>query len=101
MIRTTEQRAPQAISELIPKLTQLTTGQPTTVELEEALLASKAITRALFEWLASRYTAQAAAKKAYGIPVETPAEAEELDRIEHSHAHPHFAPLLEPMKGTA
>lgn len=61
MTRTTEQLAPPAIAELIPKLTMLTTEQPTTAELEEALLASKAITRAIFEWLASRYSAKAAA----------------------------------------
>lgn len=84
MTRTTEQRAPEALAEIIPKLSQLTTEQPTTVELEEALLASKAITRVIFEWLACRYTAQAAARKTYGIPTETPAEAEKLDRIERA-----------------
>lgn len=85
MTRTTEQSAPEALAKLIPQLTQLTTDQPTTVELEEALLASKAITRAIFEWLASRYTGQAAARRAYGaITTETPAEAEELDRIERA-----------------
>lgn len=85
MTRTPEQLAPAAIAELIPKLVHLTTNQPTTVELEEALLASKAITRALFEWLASRYTAQSAAAKSYEIPTETPQEAEELNRIERAH----------------
>jgi hypothetical protein len=83
-MRTPEQLAPAAIAELLPKLTRLTTDQPTTAELEEALLASKAITRATFEWLAARYCAQSASKKAYGIPSETPAEREELDRIEQA-----------------
>lgn len=91
MVRTTEQQAPAAIAELIPQLSKLTCEQPTTAELEEALLASKAITRALFEWLASRYSAKAAAAH---IPTETPAEAEELDRIEHAHVHPNFAPAI-------
>lgn len=84
MTRTEEQRAPEILASLIPKLSQLTTDQPTTVELEEALLASKAVTRAIFEWLASRYTAQSAARKGYGIPTEASAEREELDRIERA-----------------
>jgi hypothetical protein len=97
--RTVEQIAPETIANLIPTLTQLTTDQPTTVELEEALKANKAITRAIFEWLASRYSGQAAACKAYGcpvVPVESPEESEELDRIEHAHPavlHPVFADL--------
>ena len=60
MIRSLEQQAPEAIAELIPMLTMLTIDQPTTAEIEEALLASKAITRALFEWLGARYSAKAA-----------------------------------------
>ncbi len=80
--RTVEQLAPETLAELLPDLTKLTAKQPTTEELEAALHASKAITRALFEWLANRYTAQAAAKRALGVPVETPYEREELDRIE-------------------
>lgn len=84
-IRTEEQRAPEAIAELIPQLTKLTTNQPTTKELEEALLASKAITRALFEWLAARYSAQAAARQGYEAPSEQPGL---------NHVHPVFAPLL-------
>ena len=90
-MKTTEQVAPATIAELVPKLSQLTTDQPTTTEIEEAIRISKAITRALFEWAASRYSAQAQGSL---IPVETPAEAEELDRIEHAHVHPHFAPVL-------
>ncbi len=105
-MRTTEQLAPEAIApeaiaQMIPMLVKLTTNQPTTVELEEALLTNKAMTRALFEWLAARYIAQAAARQAYGIPVESSGEAEEPDHIERSHVHAHFAPLLAPMKGTA
>ena len=100
MVRTTEQRAPEAISELIPKLTQLTIDQPTTAELEEALMASKAITRALFEWLSDRYFAQAAAAKAYPVTVNSPAEDEVMDLLEaeivqRAHVHPVFSPLLD------
>lgn len=84
-MRTTEQQAPEAIAQLIPKLTQLTTEQPTTAELEEAILASKAITRAVFEWLAARYCAQATARKAY----ETTSEQSGLN-----HVHPTFAPMI-------
>jgi hypothetical protein len=90
-IRTDEQRAPEAIAPLIPKLTLLVTQQPSTEDLEAALLASKAMTRAIHEWLASRYSAQAATR----IATETPEERAELDRIEHAHVHPAFAPVLE------
>lgn len=81
-MKTTEQLAPATIAALIPNLTKLTTEQPTTVELEEALKTSKAITRALFEWLSDRYCIQAASR---AIPTETAAEREELDRIERAH----------------
>lgn len=63
MIRTTEQQAPKVVAELIARLTALTTNLPTTTDLEEALPASRDITRALFEWLASRYAAHDAAKR--------------------------------------
>lgn len=120
MIRTVEHLAPEAIAQLIPRLTQLTTEQPTTAELEEALSASRAITRALFEWLAARYSGHAQAKtlsedcpavaaalmglrqiaasRAYGIPTETAAEREELDRIERAHPQT-FAPHLREIAG--
>lgn len=67
-VRTVEQSAPEVLAELVQKLVPLTTDQPTTVELEEAIKISRAVTRALFEWLAARYTAPAAASKAYSIP---------------------------------
>jgi hypothetical protein len=57
----TEQKAPNVIADLIANLTALTTNQPTTAEIEEALATSKAITRGLFEWLASRYATRAQA----------------------------------------
>jgi hypothetical protein len=57
----TEQKAPKVIADLIANLTALTTNQPTTAEIEEALITSKAITRGLFEWLASRYATRAQA----------------------------------------
>ena len=99
MTQTTEQLAPDAIAGLIPTLTKLTTEQPTTVELEEALKTSKAVTRAIFEWLAARYSAKAQSEAALnpglqalrttaaefaGIPVETAVEREDLDRIERA-----------------
>ena len=50
-IRTTEQSAPATLAELIPQLTMLTTDQPTTTEIEEALIKIvPAITRALADW---------------------------------------------------
>ena len=98
MIRTTEQIAPAVIAGMIPKLTALTTDQPTTAEIEEALLISKAITRALFEWLSFRYSNHAKAViSCPAIPVETYEEAEALDRIEH--IHPVFAPMLRGLAG--
>ena len=136
MPQTTEQLAPATIASLIPgmagtviqrlipTLTQLTTEQPTTAELEEAiktsrtitaelessLKTSKAITRACFEWLAARYYAKAQSEAALnpglqalrnvaaefaGIPVETAAEAEEMDRIEAAHPAVFHLPLAQ------
>ena len=69
IIRTVEQSAPAQLAEYVTELSKLTTDQPTTAELEETLVASKAITRAVFEWLASRYSAQAAAGKTYETPI--------------------------------
>lgn len=128
-MQTTEQLAPATIAELLAHITDLTKmlpfepgapegtvleglpwllEAPTTANLEDALKASKALTRALFEWLASRYFFTAQSKAALnpglqalrsvageftGIPVETAAEAEELDRIEAAHPAPIFAPV--------
>ena len=108
-MRTTEQRAPEAISELIPKLTMLTTEQPTTAEIEEAILISKAITRALFEWVSWRYSNHAngqlnathpevaAQMAALDRPaplteedIASPELDEEFDRIERAHPEPGF-----------
>ena len=99
-IRTTEQSAPATLAELIPQLTTLTTEQPTTAEIEEALIKIvPAITRALADWLRSRHTISANAHSA-GIPEETPEEREYLDPVET--AHPHiFAPDLTPMEKPA
>ena len=109
MTRTVEQQAPEAIAELIPKLTQLTTEQPTTAEIEEALLVSKAITRALFEWAASRYSAKAAATIGAGqnalrqiaADVCSPELDAALDEWEErqNRVHPVFAPILRGMAG--
>lgn len=53
--RTAEETAPATLADLIPQLTKLTTGEPTTVEIQEAHRTSKAVTRLLVEWLAERY----------------------------------------------
>jgi hypothetical protein len=92
MTRTDEQRAPEAIAALIPQLTKLTTEQPTTAEIEEAVLVSKKITRALFEWLAFRYSGHAQACIKAGNPIESPEERAELDRIERAHPSAGFSP---------
>jgi len=99
-MRTTEQLAPVQLLELIPELTKLTTDQPPTADLEDALMKIvPAITRALADWLRSRHTISANAHSA-GIPEETPEEREYLDQVEI--AHPHiFAPDLTPMEKPA
>jgi len=99
-MRTTEQLAPVQLLELIPELTKLTTDQPTTAELEEALMKIvPAITRTLGDWIRSRHTISTNAHSA-GIPEETPEEREYLDQIET--AHPHIsAPDLTPMEKPA
>jgi len=99
MTRTTEQRAPEAIAELIPKLTMLTTEQPTTAEIEETILVSRAITRALFEWASWRYSNHAKAEISAAIPTESDAERVGLDHIERTNPsvlHPLFADLASP-----
>jgi hypothetical protein len=64
-IQSTETNAPDKLAELIPALTRLTLGKPPTDEIKEAHQAAKDITRLLVEWLADRYTTEAAARKAY------------------------------------
>jgi ribosomal protein L17 len=71
MTQTTEQKAPKVIADLIANLTALTANQPTTAEIEEALLTSKAITRGLFEWLASRYATRGRANLTGLVPSNT------------------------------
>ena len=88
-MRTVEQIAPETIAELIPQITRLTTDQPTTAEIEDALKTSKALTRAIFEWLSSRYSAKAAAGIT-AVPEEPAASV-----------HPVFAPLLASMQRPA
>ena len=99
-IRTTEQSAPATLAELIPQLTRLTTNQPTTSEIEDALIkVVPAITRALGDWLRSRHTISANAH-CTGIPEETPEERDYLDQVEISHPHI-YAPDLTPMEKPA
>jgi hypothetical protein len=96
-MRTTEQIAPETLSSYIAQLTQPTTEQPTTAELEEALTqVVPCIGHVLRTWISSRHLIGAQAVRAAefreshpalatlvtGIPTETEAEKAELDRIE-------------------
>ena len=100
-MRTTEQCAPDHLREYITKLSQLTTEQPTTAELEEALIqVVPCISHVLRTWICSRHLIQSNAHQAATfrerhpqvaaalcpvIPVETETEKAELDRIEAAH----------------
>lgn len=88
-----ETNAPAALARLIPQLTKLTAGQPTTAEIEEAHKTSRAITRLLVEWLADRYCSMASGNDALrAVAVErytevdfgtlNPAEEAAFDQIE-------------------
>jgi hypothetical protein len=95
MIRTTEQIAMETVPRLIHQLTELTKEQPPTAEIEEAILASRALTTALNTWASSRHlgcanahmAAQfaethpslAAAVKAYTVHPEVAAQMAALD----------------------
>lgn len=59
-----ETMAPAALAALIPQLTRLTAGQPTTAEIVGAHKTSRAITRLLVEWLADRYYSRASGNEA-------------------------------------
>jgi len=101
MIRTTEQHAMDTVPDLVHQLAVLTADQPTTAEIEEAILISKAITRALFEWAAWRYAQNAMAAVA-AEPVDDLMDSlteAEFDRIEKAQVHPIFVPLLKGLAG--
>lgn len=82
---------------LLNRLLTLTSGEPTTEELQEALgLVEREIPAVLKAWLSSRNLinghrvmtgpkAEALTRALNGIPTETDAEREELDRIERAH----------------
>ena len=106
---------------LLNRLLTLTSGEPTTEDLEEALmLTERQILPTLRAWVSSRHIINArktmTGPKAEAlarvinhrdrIPVETPEEAEELDRIEQAHPtpgglHPIFEGLTASMRRPA
>ena len=104
---------------LLNRLLTLTSGEPTTEELEEArTLITRQILPTMNAWISSRHiinarktmTGEKAAELARAInhrdriPVETPEEAVELDRIERAHPtpggglHPIFENLTNPYR---
>ena len=103
---------------LLNRLLTLTSGEPTTDELEEArMLITRQILPTMNAWISSRHiinarktmTGEKAAELARvvnRIPVETPEEALELDRIEQAHPtpgglHPIFESLTASMRRPA
>lgn len=118
-LRTTEQIAPEMLAQLISELTKLTTDQPTTVEIEEALLGvMPQVVHVLKTWITSRHLnmahAHQAAKFAESHPqvaevmrrltppeqalrqiaANTAAEDEAFDEMERRSLHPVFQHLL-------
>jgi hypothetical protein len=113
-IRTTEQSAPAQLAEYLTELSKLTTDQPTTSEIEEALRLVPLIAHVLKTWATSRHlgvahsrqaaefrerfpevakaleAGQGALRHIAALPVETPQEAK-------APIHPVFAPLLAPL----
>ena len=100
---------------LLNRLLTLTSGEPTTDELEEArMLITRQILPTMNAWISSRHiinarktmTGEKAAELARvvnRIPVETPEEALELDRIEQAHPtpgglHPIFEQAVAPFR---
>ncbi len=122
VIRTTEQLAPEMLAKLTRQLTQLTTDQPTAVEIEEALLSVlPQIAMVLRDWKNSRRLGyihaqqaakfreshpqvaevmarltppQAALRQIADIPTATPEEDAVFDEMERRSLHPIFHTLL-------
>ncbi len=111
-ILTTEQLAPEMLSTLTAQLTRLTTDQPTTAEIEEAIHLIPQIRRVLLDWASSRHLNLAHAQQAAAfrlahprvaevmdrlnptIPVNTPEEDAAMDELERRTLHPIFNQLL-------
>lgn len=125
-LRTTEQIAPEMLAQLISELTKLTTDQPTTVEIEEALLGvMPQVVHVLKTWITSRHLNMAHAHQAAkfaeshpqvaevmrrlaapeqalrqiaAIPTATAAEDEAFDEMERRSLHPVFQNLLQAVR---
>ena len=100
--RHTEEIAPEAIHGLLNRIAALAAPGATTAEIEEGSALLPELSRTLRVWITARHLI-AAAPRRRAIPVETPEEAEELDRIEHAHPtpgglHPIFESLTSPMR---
>jgi len=63
-IRTTEQIAPEHVAGLLGQLNKLTADQPTTAEIEEAIITSRALTASLMSWVSARHLIQSNAHRA-------------------------------------
>ncbi len=122
-LRTTEQIAPEMLAQLISELTKLTTDQPTTVEIEEALLGvMPQVVHVLKTWITSRHLNMAHAHQAAkfaeshpqvaevmrrltppehalrAIATNTAAEDEAFDEMERRSLHPVFQNLLQAVR---
>lgn len=107
--RHTEEHAPEVLLDLTKQLQKLCFGQPTTAEIEEALRLVRPIEVTLRAWMSSRRLNTAKAAGTAQFTEDHPAVAAavqglkqvaavdgyaEAARVDHSHVHPVFAPLL-------
>jgi hypothetical protein len=81
MIRTTEQIAMETVPRLIHQLAELTKEQPTTAEIEEAVMTSRALTAALGSWASSRHLIGANAHMAAQFSETHPMVAAAVDGL--------------------
>ncbi len=128
-IRTTEQSAPEQLAKLIAELTKLTTNQPTTAEIEEAVFfLLPQINETLCIWSHFRQLIKAQANQAAifaerhpgvaavmlrltpgqqalraiaAIPVCTPEEDAAFEAMAARQVNPIFGQLLAPMNRSA
>ncbi len=73
--RTMEQTAPGELAKYIAQLAELTKDQPTTAELEEALMLVPCLNAILRSWVSSRHIIQSHAHRAAGFTEDHPAVA--------------------------
>lgn len=78
--RRTEGIASRTVTEELGSILVLTTGQPTTEELEEAQRHVLALQRALREWVSARHLTEYANRRH-----ESPEAQEEIAQIEAAH----------------